>query len=163
MALHVKPVRQSNHKHLLSRAAKLPPSGLWLNRFADLERVQRAMDAGDALTFVVIGFPNEGTSTGIDYENAGPHPTLITTQSAQFTGNLRRSSHDHCLLLEGSTWPYKHLGFSGSPVFVQWHSPHGKLSALCGLVICGGDDRLHFIDVATLVRATERKLTKLSQ
>lgn len=159
VALHVKPARESNHKHLLSRAAKLPPRGLWLNRFTDLEQVQRAMDAGAALTFVVIGFPNDGTTTGIDYD-AG---ILISTQSAQFTGNLRRSDLDHCLLLEGTTWPHNHAGFSGSPVFVQWNSRHGKLSALCGLVICGGVERLHFIDVATLVRSTERNLVKRSR
>jgi len=153
VALHVRPERSSNHQQLLSRAVKLPPTGLWLNKFANLEQVQAAMDAGDRIDFVVIGFPNEGTTTSIEYGTETPE---ITTQPAQFTGNLRRSELDHCLLLRDSTWPHKHSGFSGAPVFVQWDSEHGKLSALAGLVICGSDDFLHFIEVSTLVRATER-------
>ena len=160
-ALHVRPERQSNHKHLLSRAAKLPPNGLWLNRFASLEQVQAAMDGGERITFVVIGYPNQGTSTAVAYDEAGEKPPDINVQPAQFTGSLRQSTLDHCLLLQDSTWPHKHGGFSGSPVFVQWSSEHGKLSALAGLVICGADDRLHFIDVATLVRATEREATRM--
>ena len=155
-ALHVRPERQSNHKHLLSRAAKLPPNGLWLNRFASLEQVQVAMDGGERITFVVIGYPNHGTSTAVAYNEAEGASPVINTQPVLFTGNLRRSSLDLCLLLQDSTWPHKHSGFSGSPVFVQWNSEHGKLSALAGLVICGSDDRLHFVEVAALVRATER-------
>ena len=157
VALHVRPERESNHKQLLSRAAKLPPNGLWLNRFANLDQVQVAMDAGERITFVVIGYPNEGTTTGVEYDDASVTPPEVNVQPAQFTGNLRRSVLDHCLLLQDSSWPHKHSGFSGSPVFVQWNSEHGNLSALAGLVVCGAHDRLHFIDVATLVRATERE------
>lgn len=155
-ALHVRPERDSNHKQLLSRAAKLPPTGLWLNRFASLERVQESMDAGEPITLVVIGYPNVGTSTAVAYDDKGLQPPEINVQPAQFTGNLRNGILDHCLLLQDTTWPHSHSGFSGAPVFVQWNSLHGKLSALAGLVICGADDSLHFIDVATLVRATER-------
>jgi len=159
VALHVQPEKQSNHQHLRARAAKLPPSGIWLNEFADLEHVQAAMDLGRPITFVIVGYPNCGTSTSVRYDDC--NAPAITTQAAQFTGHLRRSPLDHCMKLENSSWPHDHAGFSGSPVFVHWNSTHGKLSALAGMAICGASGQLHFIDVATLVRATNEARASL--
>ena len=159
IALHVQPEKQSNHQHLRARAAKLPPSGLWLNEFADLEHVQAAMDSGRPITFVVVGYPNHGTNTSVRYDDVDV--PAITAEYAQFTGHLRRSALDHCMRLENSSWPHSHAGFSGSPVFVHWNSTHGKLSALAGMAICGASGQVRFIDVATLVRATEEKQVSL--
>lgn len=152
-ALRVVPQSKSNHEHLLSRSASLPPSGLWLNRFSNLEQVQAAMDAGEPITFTVIGYPNSGTKTNVHYADGATTIPTLQTQPAKFTAHLRNSPLDNCLRLENSSWPHGHAGFSGSPVFVHWESELGKLSALVGMAICGSNDQLHFINVATLVGA----------
>lgn len=152
-ALHVTPGRTANHRHLLSRAAKLPPSGLWLDEFASLDQAAQWMHQRGSLPATVIGYPNEGTGTAISYPDDHCNTLTIEAQPAEFLGHLRPSPLDHCMLLDGSTWPRSHSGFSGSPVFFQWDSPHGRLSTLAGMIICGNSSSLHFVGISTLVRA----------
>jgi hypothetical protein len=134
VALHVLEEKRSNFQHLLSRATKLPPTGVWLNNFSNLDLVKNAMHANEKITFVVMGYPNQGTSTGIEYDEENKQPPIINAQPALFTGSLRHSDQDNCMMLVQSTWRHSHSGFSGSPVFVQWDSRHGKLSSLAGLL-----------------------------
>ena len=143
----------SRHKHLLSRAAKLPPTGQWLNQFVKTDLVSKAMAANEPITFVVIGYPNEGTATGIDYPDVLGALPEITLQPAQFIGHLRPSSLDYCLKLEDISWTRNLAGFSGSPVFVQFKTSHGKQSALAGMLVRGGEGTTHFIAISTLVKA----------
>jgi len=155
VALRVKPELRKNHQHLLSRSAKLPPSGLWLDKFVETDVGKDAMDADEPMAFVVMGYPNEGTNTSVSYaQHAGEVPE-IQLQSASFTGHLRRSPIDHHLKLDHLSWPGKLAGFSGSPVFVQFRTPHGKQSALAGMLVLGSSNTGHFISVSTLVQAVK--------
>ena len=145
--------KESHHKHLLSRAAKLPPTGQWLDQVVKTDLVSKAMAANEPITFVVIGYPNEGTATGIDYPDVLGALPEITLQPAQFIGHLRPSSLDYCLKLEDISWTRNLAGFSGSPVFVQFKTSHGKQSALAGMLVRGGEGTTHFIAISTLVKA----------
>ena len=155
VALRVLPELRKNHQHLLSRSVKLPPSGLWLDKYVETDLMKDAMEADEPITFVVMGYPNEGTNTSISYAQQGGEVTNILLQSASFTGHLRRSPLDHHLKLDHISWTGELTGFSGSPVFVQFRTPHGKQSALAGMLVLGDCNTGHFISVSTLVQAVD--------
>lgn len=149
VALRVKEEKKSHHQHLLSRAAKLPPTGDWLNRFSASDLGQEAVTDG-AIQAVVMGYPNEGTVTSIDYDGALPD---VLFQHVQFDAILRRSPLDNCFRLDQVSWPGALAGFSGSPVFIHFTNRHGKQAALAGMIIRGSNGICHFIEISILVEA----------
>jgi hypothetical protein len=161
VALKVHAVAEARYEALLTRCAILPPTGLWLDRFVGTELVESTIAPEQPLAFVVIGYPNHGTSTSVDYPDAESDVLTVNLQSAQFTGDLRLSPLDHCFRLENISWPGSLAGFSGSPVFVQFATPAGTKAALAGMVICGGGRALHFVSVSTLVHAATACLSRL--
>ena len=103
-----------------------------------------------AIPVVVMGYPNEGTATRIDYDGAVPDVLL---QHAEFSATLRQSPLDNCFRLDHVTWTGRLAGFSGSPVFVRFTTRHGNQAALAGMIICGSGGICHFIGISTLVEA----------
>lgn len=153
VALKVRRPDTTRYGKLLDRAAKLPPSGLWLDKFVDTPLAVAAMDNSQHLPFVVVGYPNKGTSTSITYADETGGTAEVKTQALIIAGNLRRSNADHCLRLSDIHWPPGHEGLSGSPVFVKFGSKEKARSALAGMIICGSAKELNFIQISSIRRA----------
>jgi hypothetical protein len=153
VALKVRKTNTTKHSKLLERAAKLPTSGLWLDKFVETPLAAAAIDTAAHLPFVVIGYPNKGTSTSISYADETGGSAEVQTQALIIAGNLRRSSVDHCLRLSDIHWPPGHEGLSGSPVFVKFGTKENPRSALAGMIICGSTKELNFIQISSIRRA----------
>ena len=153
VALKVRRTDATRYSKLLQRAAKLPPSGLWLDKFVDTPLAVEAMKTSARLPFVVIGYPNKGTSTSVNYADETGGTAEVQTQALLIAGNLRRSTVDHCLRLSDIHWPPGSEGLSGSPVFVKFASKDKPRSALAGMIICGSTKELNFIQISSIRRA----------
>ncbi len=153
VALQVQPREHLRHQTLLKRAAKLPPTGLWLDGFVNSPIVSEAFNAKASLPFVITGYPNKGTATQVRYADETGNIPEVQTQAIVISGNLRRSSLDHCLRLEDVNWPHGHEGLSGSPVFVKFGTRESPRCALAGMVICGSTKKLNFIQISSIRQA----------
>ncbi|MFM0158541.1 MULTISPECIES: hypothetical protein [Paraburkholderia] len=133
-------------RRLLSRAAKLPPTGDW---FATAFRVNGGRFPGNT---IVQGFPRNGTETSIDYDTAN-----VIVEGATFRGTVTgRGDYPHTWRIE---FQQEHArltdldGVSGSPVFLQWRNKYGMMAALAGVMIRGTFPVGQFIDVSWYVDA----------
>lgn len=148
-----KPVKESNRKHLLSRAVKLPPSGLWLNDFTEHELAAGAIESGEGITLTGIGYPYEGTATDIEYTNEPSQSIEIVTQQAKFTGHLTNAYSPDRAMLHNVSWDQDLNGFSGSPVFIGFKNRHGNQYALAGMLVTGGNRKAQFIKIGVIMSA----------
>lgn len=147
----LQPTRSKDFKHLLSRSAKLPSSGAWLEDYMISIDGQKALDAGD-LSALVIGFPRGSPRNGIHYAEQNQE-SLISTEAVVLLARVGFSELEDCLRLEPSECPYDFQGFSGSPVFARISSDNGPQYALIGMVVCGSSTSLNFLRVGRLIDA----------
>ena len=148
----LEPPRARDRQHLLSRCAKLPPTGDWLERFLTTDVAKNALASGETLLAQCVGYPECVSGTNIKY-GIGGVGMEISTQLVVASGKVVWSSIEHCLRLEGVTWHDDLSGFSGAPVFARLPSEHGPQFALIGMIICGSSNHVSFIRVGTLVKA----------
>jgi hypothetical protein len=149
------PKSDRNRKHLLSRAAKLPPTGEWLDEFIAHPVALGAVTAGAGITLCGIGYPYEGTQTDITYADDHSEPLEIVTQAAKFTGQLSHGGSPDRLMLNSISWSHDLNGFSGSPVFVGHRTEHGPQYALAGMIVSGGGGRAQFIRISVIRKGFE--------
>lgn len=136
--------KSKQHKHLLSRAAKLPPSGDWFDNFTRQGLVEQAFLNGGKIPIIVIGYPVEGTATKITDDGE------IISQAVKMSGNLVPGLFPHTMSMIDITWKHDLNGFSGSPAFIQYRSHNGPQQALVGMIILGGNYRAQFIRISQL-------------
>ena len=148
-----KPKKDRNWKHLLSRAAKLPPTGDWLDNFMAHPLARGPIATGTGIILSGMGYPYESTMTDITYSENEHEPHEIVTQAAKFTGNLSYGSSPDRLMLNNISWDHDLNGFSGSPVFVGYKSEHGPQYALAGMVVSGGGAKAQFIKISIITKA----------
>lgn len=148
-----KPKIERNWKQLLSRAAKLPPTGDWLDNFIAHPLARVAIATGAGIVLSGIGYPYESTMTDITYPENENEPHEIVTQSAKFTGNLSDGSYPDRLMLNNVSWDHDLNGFSGSPVFLGYKNEHGPQYALAGMVASGGGAQAQFIKISIITKA----------
>ncbi|WP_145985773.1 hypothetical protein [Aquitalea magnusonii] len=147
------PEKEKDRKHLLSRAIKLPPSGKWLDSFFEQPPIQEAIAMSKGQKFVIIGYPQNGTSSEIIYpEKPGESPNIIT-QAAQFHGYLAEDFHPDRFKLTGVTWEHDLNGFSGAPVLVTFKNENGPQYGLAGMLVTGGNGIAYFIKISIITQA----------
>jgi len=149
----VEPINSQKWESLLSRAAKLPPTGEWLDNFMAQSRVRDLIAAGESIEFSCIGYPYESTLTDINYPDHENEQLRIVTQSVKFTGNLSPGTYSDRLMLTNLSWVNDLNGFSGSPVFVSYPSESGCMHALAGMVVSGGACKVQFLKIGIICQA----------
>ena len=145
------PQNGKKRKQLLHRSVKLPPLGVWLDNFVNHSIAKNALDDAQGIVLSGIGYPYEGTETDISYPDG--QPVEIVTQAAKFAGHLTHGGYPDRLKLEHVTWGQDLNGFSGSPVFVGFKNKHGKHYALAGMLVTGGQGKIHFIKIGIITKA----------
>lgn len=131
-------------KHMRSRAAKLPPTGEWLEIFTRHQIVEQALLTGTEIPLVAVGYPHEGTLNGID-DNGG-----IIVQRVLTSGFLRNGTLAHTMYIDDIKWDHDIGGFSGSPIFLRYTNQNGIQYALVGMIILGSHKKAHFIPISLI-------------
>ncbi|MBK3778727.1 hypothetical protein G3A43_00520 [Paraburkholderia aspalathi] len=135
-------------KCLRSRAAKLPPTGNWLDEFARTRISQQTFLNGGIIQLVTVGYPQNGTQTEISA------PGEVVTQSAVACGSLGPGVYPHTMTMADITWQDGLNGFSGSPVFLSYRNEDGIQFALVGMLITGGNRQGQFIRISQITGST---------
>jgi V8-like Glu-specific endopeptidase len=135
-------------KRLRSRAAKLPPTGNWLDEFARTRISQQAFLNRGIIQLVTVGYPRYGTQTEID--DLGD----VVTQSVVACGTLGPGVYPHTMTMTDITWQNDLNGFSGSPVFLSYRSENGIQCALAGVLVAGGNRQAQFIRINQITGST---------
>lgn len=137
--------KSKQHKQLLSRAVKLPPSGEWFDKFCEAHSVQEALSEAVMLPLVVVGYPVEGTETESTPENGVVHQKVTTS------GYLKPGFYPHTMGIRDMVWEHDLNGFSGSPVFLQFKNSKGiPQQSLVGVIVTGGNRQAQFIRVSQM-------------
>jgi hypothetical protein len=136
---------------LLERAIRLPPRGEWLDRFVEHPVAKGDFEAGKGIKVTVIGYPNVGTASKIEYPEC--QPIQIHSQSAKFSGFLAKAEGPDRYKLTELDWHEDLNGFSGSPVIVGFRQNGGSQYALAGMLIAGGSHLAHFIRISLISHA----------
>ncbi len=144
---------QGQYEKLLARAVKLPPNGQWLDQFVQHPIARSDFEAGKGIRFSVMGYPNSGTASKIEYHDN--QPVEIVTQSATFSGYLGRGTGQDRYMLNDLDWPGDLNGFSGSPVMVGFRHVEGRGYALAGMLVSGGGQQAQFIRISLITEALQ--------
>jgi hypothetical protein len=147
------PGKDKDRKHLLSRAAKLPPKGAWLRRFAGHPYISDLIRRCEGMQLTGFGYPLVGSATQIEYVDDDPTQLEVVTQSVAFRGRLTTGAFEDRLGLAAITWEHDLNGFSGSPVFAEFKNEHGRQCALAGMIVTGGNARAQFLRVDVIAAA----------
>ena len=139
------------HEKLLARAVKLPPAGAWLDQFMAHPLVRDGVDARSGIVCTIVGYPREGTASGIDYPDA--LPVEIVSQSVRISGRLAAVAGFDRYRLDDISWVGDLDGLSGAPVTVDLPVGEGRNYALAGMVVTGGAGKMHFIRIGLIVEA----------
>lgn len=135
-------------KHLRSRAAKLPPTGNWLDDYCRAQITEQFVLNGGNIPMLILGYPHEGTSTEVSTERG------IFTQRVIASGMLRPGVYPYTMSLVNITWSHDLNGFSGSPVFLVFRDMHGPQYALAGMIVLGGNRQAQFIRISQILGST---------
>ena len=143
-------------KRLRSIAAKLPPTGEWLDQTATAIRSKHPILKNGKVWMVAAGFPQAGTSTEVRFAETSPgivSATEIRTQRVVIAGLLQEGVYPHTMSVADVTWNQNLNGFSGSPVFARYKDDNGIQYALAGMLITGGNRLAHFIRINQILEA----------
>jgi hypothetical protein len=145
-------------KHLRSAAAKIPPTGEWLDRIAHAVTSEGGLVSGGTIPMVAVGYPVNGTSTEVIHA-----PYEIVTQRVVISGLLRKGTYPHTLSIVDVTWEHELNGFSGSPVFARLKDKNGPQYALAGMLVVGGNRKTEFIRISQITEAVSEMTRLLDQ
>jgi hypothetical protein len=146
-----RPETKGLYEKLPERAVKLPPSGEWLDSFVMHPVVKGDFEAGKSIPFTVIGYPQQGTASKIEYPEG--QPVEIVTQAAKFSGRLGKGTGPDRYMLNDVSWEGDLNGFSGSPVIVGFRNQEGNQYALAGMLVSGGAQKAQFIKISVITEA----------
>ncbi len=137
--------KTKQHKKLMARAVKLPPSGNWFDEFTRNVLVQEAFLNGGRIQLLVIGYPIEKTATGVTSEKT------IQIQRVFTSGYLKPGFYPHTMGISDIVWEHDLNGFSGSPVFIQFRNRKGTpQQVLVGMIVTGGNNQAEFIRISQI-------------
>jgi hypothetical protein len=151
----LEPQSDKTLRHLLSRAVKLPSTGEWFDNWFNHSLTQKLVSNGIGPELFVIGYPQQGTSSGIEYPESRGKPIEIHSQAAMIHGNLGATSYPDRLKIVNVVWQNDLNGFSGSPVFLKFWNENGNQFALVGMAVTGGNQQIHFIKISVISRGIE--------
>ena len=135
-------------RHLRSRAAKIPPTGEWLDKVAHAVTSEGGIVSGGNIPMVAVGYPVDGTSTEVVQA-----PYEIVTQRVIISGLLSKGTYPHTMSIVDLTWEHGLSGFSGSPVFARFKDKDGPQYALAGMLVVGGSRKGEFIRISHIAEA----------
>jgi hypothetical protein len=149
------PPSEKTLKHLLSRAVKLPATGEWFDNWFNHSLTQKLITNGAGPELLIIGYPQQGTNSRIEYPESRGQTLDIHNQAAMIHGNLGATSYPDRLKIENVIWQNDLNGFSGSPVFLKFRNENGHQFALVGMAVTGGNQQIHFIKISVISRGIE--------
>lgn len=147
------PKKPKQFRQLISRAVKIPPSGEWFSEFVRISRAKRSLNTWMNPRLIVIGYPDEGTGTSINYPLTTREGINIDAHPGKFDGFLVEGSGPDRHKLVDISWEHSLNGFSGSPVFVGFRNENGHQYALAGMAITGGGQKVEFIKMSVITQA----------
>lgn len=145
--------RDKDWEHLLSRAARLPASGKWLDEYLASQQGQAAMATGSYAGYV-IGHPKDSHGNEIRYGESEA-VAILSTEAVSIEGKVSFSNLSGHLELHLGPLPFSLSGFSGSPVFAPVATPRGRQFTLLGIGVCGSSQSLNFLPIGRLLEAID--------
>lgn len=137
--------KSKQHKRLMARAVKLPPSGNWFDEFTRNSLVEEAFLNGGRIPLLVIGYPLDQTATEVTAEK------VIQVQRVFTSGYLKPGFYPHTMGINDIVWEHDLNGFSGSPVFIQFRNRKGTpQQVLVGMIVTGGNNQAQFIRISQI-------------
>jgi hypothetical protein len=123
----------------------------------EIETIARMSKVPKKCLFAVAGYPRTDVAMSVDYENRQLQRNRYATPGT-YIGPLSSSQGCHTIEVDCSDIGGAD-GLSGSPVLRMAFDAHHNVShGLAGIVIRGGDTRLHFIDVKYVLSALREVL-----
>ena len=147
----LEPKREDDWSHLLSRSAKLPESGDWLDEYLSSQSGRTAIAAKSNAGYV-IGHPRDSLGNQILYGDDASE-SVVSTEAVVLEGKVTFSQLPGYLELHFQSAPISMPGFSGAPVFAPVATPQGRQFVLIGMCVCGSSRALNFLPVGRLLEA----------